>query len=110
MVEPANTMVDSEILETHRLTETDGTESIASLGFLNMLGRDLERASVSVRANTERDVMDDDRDVESLVSGRSGVSDVSGGGLSDVAHEEEPEDPRPFEEDWRVWSGKSEVI
>ena len=61
-------MVDSKILETHRLTESDGTESIASSGFLNMFGRDLERASVSVRADTERDVMDDDRDVESLVS------------------------------------------
>ena len=33
MVEPATTMVDSEILETHRLTESDGTESIASSGF-----------------------------------------------------------------------------
>ena len=80
MVEPANTVVDSEILQTHRLTESDGTESIASSGFLNMFGRDLERASVVVRADTEQDVMDDD---ESLVSGRSGASDVSGGGLSE---------------------------
>ena len=64
MVEPANTVVDSEILQTHRLTESDGTESIASSGFLNMFGRDLERASVSARVDTEQDVMDDD---ESLV-------------------------------------------
>ena len=95
MVEPSNTMIDSEIPETHRLTESDGTESIASSGFLNMFGRDLERASVSVRADTERDVTDDDRDVESLVSGRSGASDVSGGSFSEVAHEKEPEDPTP---------------
>ena len=87
MVEPANTVVDSEILQTHRLTESDGTESFASSGFLNMFGRDLERASVSVRADTEQDVMDDD---ESLVSGRSGASDVSGGGLYEEAQEEEP--------------------
>ena len=92
MVELANTVDDSEILEAHRLTESDGTESIASSGFLNMFGRDLERASVSVRADTERDVMDDD---ESLVSGRSGASHVSGGGLSEEAQEEEPEDPTP---------------
>ena len=52
------------------------THEFSSSGFLNMC-RDLERASVSVRADTERDVMDDDRDVESLVSGRSGASDVS---------------------------------
>ena len=91
MVEPGNTVVDSEIFQTHRLTESDGTESIASSGFLNMFCRDLERASVSVRADTVQDVVDDD---ESLVSGRSGASDVSGGGLSEEA-QEEPEDPTP---------------
>ena len=51
------------------------------------------------RADTERDVMDDDRDVESLVSGRSGASDVSG--LSEVAHQEEPEGHS--KRGWRVW-------
>ena len=96
MVEPANTMINSEILETHRLTESDGTESIASSGFLNIFGRVLERASVSVRADTERDVrMKTETLRVFLVSGRSGASDVSGGGFSEVAHEEEPEDPTP---------------
>ena len=61
-------MIDSEIPETHRLTESDGTECIASSGFL--FGRDLARASVSVRVDTERDMADDDRDVESHVSAR----------------------------------------
>ena len=41
VVDPTSTMVDS-VPETHVMTDSDGSESGASSGFLNMFARDLD--------------------------------------------------------------------
>ena len=41
VVDPTSTMVDS-VPETHLMTDSDGSESGASSGFLNMFARDLD--------------------------------------------------------------------
>ena len=40
--DPSNTMVGSSTPETHLLTDSDDTESVASSGFVRMFARDLE--------------------------------------------------------------------
>ena len=74
VVQPTSTMIDSEMPETHRLTDSDGTGNIASSGFLNVFTHDLEAASTA--SYTEQDITDDESDVESVASGRTGAWSV----------------------------------
>ena len=92
VVDLTGTAVDSDAVARHLLTDSEGTESIASSGFLNMFAEDLQLGDSAVRptrVDTQEDVESDD---ESVASGRSGVSEfhLSGVAESDVEVTEEP--------------------
>ena len=91
VVDLTGTAVDSQAPATHLLTDSEGIDSIASSGFLNMFAEDLQEGNAAVpptKVDTQEDVESDD---ESVASGRSGVSEFHDSGVeSDAEATEEP--------------------
>ena len=91
VVDLTSTVVDSDVPATHPMTDSDGTGSVASSGFLNMFAWDLHTESVFTRIDTSEE--DSGNDDESVASSRTGASEVHQHSVSEFEQEVEPEFP-----------------
>ena len=77
VVDVTSTEVESNMPGTHLLTDVDGSESVASSGFLNMFERDLDVEAFPTRMDApDRDGENDDESA-SCQTGASEVHEVS---------------------------------
>ena len=69
---------------THLVTDVDGTESVASSGFLNMFERDLDVEAFPTRMDAPDTDVENDDESASCQTGASEVHEVSDSGLEEA--------------------------
>ena len=84
VVDPTSTMVDS-VPETHVMTDSDGSESGASSGFLNMFARDLDVGGQGPILHDSQENLGEEHTGDDSASSRDGASEVEDDSIS--AHE-----------------------
>ena len=77
VVDVTSTEVESTMPATHLLTDVDGTESVASSGFLNMFERDLDVEAFPTRMDAPDTDAENDDESASCQTGASEVHEVS---------------------------------
>ena len=77
VVDVTSTEVESNVPATHFLTDVDGTESVASSGFLNMFERDLDVEAFPTRIDAPDTDAENDDESASCQTGSSEVHEVS---------------------------------
>ena len=93
MVDLTSAVVDSDVPATHTMTDSDGTESVAGSGLLNMFAWDLHAEAIFTRIDTSEE--NSGSDDESVASSRTGASEVHQHSVSEFEQEVEPQFPTP---------------